>query len=86
MHRGRRRTDIAAEFGTPTYVVDEEDFRARIRCYRAALPGVDVIYAGKALLSAAVVSGTNRHANAAPVTTSGRMSWVADVSSVISLS
>ena len=47
-------TDIAAEFGTPTYVVDEEDFRARIRCYRAALPGVDVVYAGKALLSAAV--------------------------------
>ena len=51
---GVAATDIAAEFGTPTYVVDEEDFRARIRCYRAALPGVDLIYAGKALLSAAV--------------------------------
>src|ERR1700751_5407569 len=47
-------TELAAEFGTPTYVVDEEDFRARIRCYRAALPGVEVIYAGRALLSAAV--------------------------------
>ncbi|HSS23026.1 MAG TPA: diaminopimelate decarboxylase [Mycobacterium sp.] len=47
-------TEIAAEFGTPTYVVDEEDFRTRIRCYRAALPGVELIYAGKALLSAAV--------------------------------
>ena len=43
--------DIAAEFGTPTYVVDEEDFRARIRCYRAALPDAELIYAGKALLS-----------------------------------
>jgi diaminopimelate decarboxylase len=51
---GVAATEIAAEFGTPTYVVDEEDFRARIRCYRAALPGVGLIYAGKALLSAAV--------------------------------
>jgi len=51
---GVAATDIAARFGTPTYVVDEADFRARIRCYRAALPGVDLIYAGKALLSAAV--------------------------------
>ncbi|MGB9228062.1 diaminopimelate decarboxylase [Mycobacterium sp.] len=47
-------SDVAAEFGTPTYVVDEEDFRARIRGYRAAIPGVEMIYAGKALLSAAV--------------------------------
>lgn len=44
-------TDVAAEFGTPTYVVDEEDFRARIRCYRATLPAAELIYAGKALLS-----------------------------------
>lgn len=43
--------DLAAEFGTPTYVVDEEDFRARIRCYRATLPDAELIYAGKALLS-----------------------------------
>jgi diaminopimelate decarboxylase len=47
-------TDIAAEFGTPTYVVDEEDFRARIRGYRAALPDVELIYSGKALLSVGV--------------------------------
>lgn len=47
-------TDIAAEFGTPAYVLDEEDFRGRIRDYRDALPGVDLVYGGKALLSAAV--------------------------------
>jgi diaminopimelate decarboxylase len=47
-------TEIAAEFGTPTYVVDEADFRARIRGYRAALPGVELIYDAKALLSTAV--------------------------------
>ncbi|WAC91914.1 diaminopimelate decarboxylase [Mycobacterium sp. Aquia_213] len=47
-------TEIAAEYGTPAYVVDELDFRARIRRYRAALPGVELVYAGKALLSTAV--------------------------------
>src|ERR1700751_1989186 len=51
---GVAATEIAAEFGTPTYVVNKEDFRTPIRCYRAALPGVELVYAGKALLSAAV--------------------------------
>ena len=30
-------TDIADEFGTPAYVIDEADFRNRARRYRAAL-------------------------------------------------
>jgi diaminopimelate decarboxylase len=47
-------TEIATEFGTPTHVVDEQDFRARIRGYRAALPDVELVYAGMALLSTAV--------------------------------
>lgn len=47
-------TEIAAEFGTPAYLVDEHEFRARIRHYRAALPGVELVYACKALLSTAV--------------------------------
>ena len=51
---GVAATELAAKFGTPTYVMDEEDFRARIRCFRAALPGVELVYAGKALLSTAV--------------------------------
>jgi len=42
---------IAEQFGTPTYVVDEQDFRARIRCYRATLPDAELIYAGRTLLS-----------------------------------
>lgn len=49
-------TEVADEFRTPTYVLDEADFRHRIRRYRAALPEVDVVYAGKSLLSTAVVS------------------------------
>jgi diaminopimelate decarboxylase len=51
---GVAATEVADRFGTPTYVVDEEDFRARLRCYRAALPGVLLIYGAKALLSATV--------------------------------
>ena len=48
---GVAATEIAAQFGTPTYVVDEEDFRARIRCYRAAFPDTELIYPGRTLLS-----------------------------------
>ncbi|MGH3315967.1 MAG: diaminopimelate decarboxylase [Nocardioidaceae bacterium] len=48
-------TDLAAEFGTPTYVLDEVDFRKRARAYRDAFEGFDVFYAGKAFLCSAVV-------------------------------
>ncbi|MET0456136.1 MAG: diaminopimelate decarboxylase, partial [Mycobacterium sp.] len=47
-------TDIADQFGTPSYVIDEADFRARIQHYRSALPGVRVVYAGKSLLTTTV--------------------------------
>jgi diaminopimelate decarboxylase len=47
-------TDIADEFGTPTYVIDETDFRLRARRYGVALPDTEVIYAGKSLLTIAV--------------------------------
>jgi diaminopimelate decarboxylase len=47
-------TDVADEFGTPTYVIDEADFRHRIRRYRAALPEVRLVYAGKALLTTTI--------------------------------
>ncbi len=43
-------TAIAAEFGTPVFVVDEDDFRARARAFRDAFAEFDVYYAGKAFL------------------------------------
>jgi diaminopimelate decarboxylase len=43
--------EVADQFGTPAYVLDEADFRYRARRYRAALPGVRITYAGKALLT-----------------------------------
>jgi diaminopimelate decarboxylase len=46
--------DIADEFDTPAYVIDETDFRRRCRRYRRALRGIDVVYAGKSLLTTAV--------------------------------
>jgi diaminopimelate decarboxylase len=48
--------DLAEEFGTPLYVLDEADFRARCRAWRDAFGAdADVFYAGKAFLSRAVV-------------------------------
>ena len=40
--------DLAAAYGTPLWVVDEDDLRHRCRRYRDAFPGVDVAYAAKA--------------------------------------
>ncbi|HET7900839.1 MAG TPA: diaminopimelate decarboxylase [Candidatus Nanopelagicales bacterium] len=49
---------LAEDFGTPLYVLDEDDFRARAAAFRAAYadPAVptDVFYAGKAFLCSTV--------------------------------
>lgn len=52
---GLTAVELASEFGTPTYVLDEDDFRARARAFRDAFGGVgaDVYYAGKAFLCVA---------------------------------
>ena len=47
-------TDLVAEHGTPAYVVDEADFRARAAAFRDAFADYDVYYAGKAFLCTAV--------------------------------
>jgi diaminopimelate decarboxylase len=50
--------DLAAEFGTPLFVLDEADFRSRAAAFRTAYDDAeapaDVFYAGKAFLSATV--------------------------------
>lgn len=54
--------DLANEFGTPAYVIDEDDFRSRAREFKHAFGevfqdlcgGADVYYAGKAFLCTAV--------------------------------
>ncbi len=52
---GVRVDDLAREFGTPAYVLDEADVRARCQDFRAGFAGADVYYAGKAFLSKAIV-------------------------------
>src|SRR5690606_29292718 len=47
--------DLAAQFGTPAYVLDEVDLRARSREFAAAFAGWDVYYAGKAFCAKAVI-------------------------------
>ncbi|MGW4354639.1 diaminopimelate decarboxylase [Nocardia sp. NPDC004582] len=46
--------DIADQYGTPTYVLDETEVRDRCRAYRTRFPDAEIIYAGKALLTRAV--------------------------------
>lgn len=47
---GVRADDLAAEFGTPMYVFDEADFRARCTEFSTVFDGFDIYYAGKAFL------------------------------------
>jgi diaminopimelate decarboxylase len=45
---------IAARYGTPAYVLDEDDVRQRCREYRQALPDAEIAFAGKAFLCRAM--------------------------------
>ncbi|MFH8610841.1 diaminopimelate decarboxylase [Streptomyces sp. NPDC018029] len=46
--------DVAERFGTPTYLIDEDDVRSRCRTYRQAFPDAEVLYAAKAFLCRAM--------------------------------
>ena len=46
--------DLVGEHGSPAYVLDEADFRARAGAFRDAFAAYDVFYAGKAFLSTTV--------------------------------
>ncbi len=45
---------LVAEHGSPSYVLDERDFRARARAFQEGFAGYDVYYAGKAFLCTSV--------------------------------
>ncbi|MCW2857559.1 MAG: lysA [Marmoricola sp.] len=47
-------TDLVREHGSPAYVLDEVDFRARAAAFRTAFEAFDVYYAGKAFLCTTV--------------------------------
>jgi diaminopimelate decarboxylase len=48
-------TELAARFGTPVYLLDEADFRARCRDFVESFGDAEIFYAGKAFLCRAVV-------------------------------
>src|ERR1044072_7611190 len=47
---------LAEQFGTPAYILDEDDFRARCRAWREAFgEDEDVFYGGQGFFSSAAV-------------------------------
>lgn len=72
---------LAAEQGTPAYVLDEADFRSRARALRTAFErafaqigvGVDVYYAGKAFLSVAVARWAHEEGLRVDTSTGGEL-------------
>ncbi len=48
-------TELAARFGTPVYLLDEADFRARCRDFVESFGDAEIYYAGKAFICKAVV-------------------------------
>ncbi|GAA2596614.1 diaminopimelate decarboxylase [Actinomadura fulvescens] len=65
--------DLAAEYGTPLYVYDEDDVRARAREYAAAFHDGDVHYAGKAFLCTAVAKWLNEEGLGLDVCSGGEL-------------
>ncbi|MBA2390900.1 MAG: diaminopimelate decarboxylase [Geodermatophilaceae bacterium] len=64
---------LAAQFGTPAYVVDEADFRSRCRDHRVAFDDADVYYAAKAFLCTAVARWVAEEGLGLDVCTSGEL-------------
>ncbi|MFC9969729.1 diaminopimelate decarboxylase [Spirillospora sp. NPDC127200] len=65
--------DLAQEFGTPLYVYDEEDVRARAREYAQAFHDGSVHYAGKAFLCTAVARWLNEEGLSLDVCSGGEL-------------
>ncbi|VEG57083.1 diaminopimelate decarboxylase [Mycolicibacterium aurum] len=66
--------DIAAEFGTPVFVIDEADFRARCRDISAAFGGGDhVRYAAKAFLCTEIARWIDEEGLALDVCSGGEL-------------
>ncbi|GAA1487272.1 diaminopimelate decarboxylase [Brachybacterium sacelli] len=71
---------LAQEVGTPAFVLDEDDFRARARSFRDAFAeafrphaGADVYYAGKAFLCGAVARWVDEDGLGLDVCTGGEL-------------
>jgi diaminopimelate decarboxylase len=72
---GVRAAELAATFGTPVVVYDEETLRAQARAYRAAAPGALVAYGTKAFPSVAVLRLFAEEGLGADVSTAGELAF-----------
>ncbi|HET6481962.1 MAG TPA: diaminopimelate decarboxylase, partial [Actinoplanes sp.] len=68
-----RVADLAEEYGTPAYLLDEDDLRARCRDFVSAFAGADVFYAGKSFLCKAVVRVVDQEGLFLDVCTGGEL-------------
>ncbi|SDE11507.1 diaminopimelate decarboxylase [Rhodococcus tukisamuensis] len=65
--------DIADQYGTPSYVLDELDLRHRCRTYREVFPEAEIAYAGKALLTRAVATWVTEEGLSLDVCSAGEL-------------
>ena len=65
--------DLAAEFGTPAFVLDEDDFRGRCRAWVRAFDGATVYYAAKAFLCTSVARWVAEEGLSLDVCTGGEL-------------
>ncbi|MBP2450877.1 diaminopimelate decarboxylase [Mycolicibacterium lutetiense] len=67
-------TELAAEYGTPLFVIDEDDFRSRCRDIAAAFGGGEYVhYAAKAFLCSEIVRWVNQEGLSLDVATGGEL-------------
>ncbi|MDQ3615807.1 MAG: diaminopimelate decarboxylase [Actinomycetota bacterium] len=64
---------LVAEHGSPAYVLDEADFRARARSFAKGFAGYDVFYAGKAFLCTTVARWVAEEGLSLDVCSSGEL-------------
>ncbi|MEV5846444.1 diaminopimelate decarboxylase [Streptomyces sp. NPDC051985] len=65
--------EVADRFGTPVYVLDENEVRERCRTYRHAFPDAEVLYAAKAFLCRAMVHWTEEEGLGLDVCSAGEL-------------
>ncbi|CAA9329693.1 MAG: Diaminopimelate decarboxylase, partial [uncultured Friedmanniella sp.] len=66
-------TELAERCGTPAYVVDEDDLRARARVFAEAFAGWEVYYAAKSFLCTAVARWVSEEGLGLDVCTGGEL-------------
>jgi diaminopimelate decarboxylase len=65
--------EVADRFGTPVYVIDEDEVRERCRTYRHAFPEAEVLYAAKAFLCRAMVHWVDQEGLGLDVCSAGEL-------------